>query len=73
MAEIGIFVKAIHKAEKRKHITSVSEIYLGTNLTKKGYDEFIKSFNSIPKKDTLSQKDVDNEWRKLHNFMQGLS
>jgi hypothetical protein len=72
LAEIGVFVKAVYKAEQRKHLSTVSEIFLGTNLSDKGYKEFISSFETVPTKKEVSQTEVDEAWRGLQSFMQGL-
>ena len=65
LAEIGVFLKAVVEQKHDDSAEMLSNAWMGSNLSKQGYMEVLKSMQSKPEKKELSQEGIDKNWRRL--------
>jgi len=55
--------------EKEKKKERLMDLWMGSNLAYKGIKEVLDSINVRAKKEEISVKEVNSEWRRLSSFM----
>lgn len=71
LSEIGCFLLAIHREEKRRRAEQLSALWMGSNLTKKGFDEVMSEYgvDVSPRAESASPQKVSQEWDRLRRFI----
>ncbi len=72
LSEIGLFFKVIAFTEKEKRIEGISQTWMGTHLTQKGFNDILKGSRRPVSKPQPSTKEVNKEWSRLKTFMSGV-
>lgn len=72
LSEIGVFFKTIILEKRQVNATTLSNIWMGNNLSYKDFQKVMTSFGiKEQKKEQATVAEVNKDWNRLKTFMAG--
>ena len=74
-SEVGAFLKVIVRKEATEKAESLSQMWMGNNLSQKGLQEILKDLrnqSTSRKIEEVAQEEVVQNWNSLASAMKGL-
>jgi hypothetical protein len=72
LAEVGIFLKAVIRKNRRDYIQNLNQLWYGSNLTQEGIQKAVTELSKeVETEKELEPNEIQAEWRRLASFMSG--